>query len=80
MILLSLLFLIAAARVNSETEEELCKNKFVYLSTNVLVHQSDLKKTFDEINGTARVEEVSYQEDLFKSYRIFNIKQNITYN
>lgn len=42
--------------------------------------QTDLRLTFADINTLAKVDEVYYQEELFKSYRIFNFKQNIVYN
>jgi hypothetical protein len=51
----------------------------LFLSTYVLGRQKDLTLTFEDINKTAKVEEVTYSDQPFRTYRIFNMKQNITY-
>jgi hypothetical protein len=77
----ALLLLLALSAALKTRDDGLCDgNRFVFLSTYVLGLQTELKLTFAEINDTLKVDEVFYQEDLFKSYRIYNIRQNITYN
>jgi hypothetical protein len=76
---LAVLLVLAALGVCLAGEEELCLNKFVYLSTYVLGLQTDLKLTFAEITKSIKIDEVFYQEEIFRSYRIYNISQNIIY-
>jgi len=61
-------------------EDGLCEgNRFLFLSTYVLGRQKDLTLTFEEINKTAKVEEVTYSDQPYRAYRIYNMKQNIVY-
>ena len=88
-VLLSLSMLLITCRtlqrVEGETfigtrEDGLCEgNHFLFLSTYVLGRQQDLTLTIAEINRTAVVDEVTYSDEPFRTYRIFDMVQNITY-
>lgn len=82
--LLGTLLLLLAVAVGSQgglREDGLCDgNKFVYLSTYVLGLQTDLKLAFADLTKAIKIDEVFYQEEIYRSYRIFNITQKITYN
>lgn len=83
MLVRTLLLLLAVA-LGSQVglrEDGLCEgNKFVYLSTYVLGLQTDLKLAFADITKSIKIDEVFYQEEIYRSYRIFNITQTISYN
>ena len=81
-----LLFLSVSLSLKSETnfiglrDDGLCEgNRFLFLSTYVLGRQQDLTLTIDEINKTAKIEDVTYSDQPFRTYRIFNITQSMTY-
>jgi cyanate lyase len=75
---LLLLFLACTASLK---EDKLCEgNRFVFLSTYVLGLQTDLKLTFADITKSIQIDEVFYQQELYRSYRISNITQRIVYN
>ena len=50
------------------------------MSTYVLGLQTDLKLTFADITKKISVGEVFYQDEIYRSYRIYNLTQNIIYN
>jgi hypothetical protein len=54
-------------------------NRFMYQSTYLLGLQEDLAKTISEINGTAKMDEIFFRDELFRTYRIHNLAQNIVY-
>ncbi len=45
----------------------------------MLGRQDDLTKTVDKINGTLQIEEVEYQDELYRSYSIENISLSLSY-
>lgn len=60
--------------------EKICDgNRFMYQSTYLLGLQEDLAQTISEINSTAKMDEIFYRDELFRTYRIHNLAQNIVY-
>lgn len=75
------LLVVAAVATGSARNDKPCDgNKFVYLSTYVLGLQTDLKLAFADLTKAIKIDEVFYQEEIYRSYRIYNISQNIIYN
>ena len=76
-----LLFLIAQSNSSIGLNSDgLCQgNHFLFLSTYILGRQQDLTKTFEDINKTIKLNEVVYEDTPYRTYRIFNISQSITY-
>jgi hypothetical protein len=76
-----LLLVVAVGAAGGLRDDILCDgNKFVYLSTYVLGLQTDLKLAFADLTKAIKIDEVFYQEEIYRSYRIYNISQNIIYN
>ena len=71
--------LLVLALVGS-VEALLCDgNRFFYYSSYMLDRQKDLNETFNEINSSITVGEVQYQDNPYRSYRIFNFRPVFSY-
>ena len=61
-------------------DDGLCEgNHFLFLSTYMLGRQQDLTLTIAEINRTAAIDEVTFSDQPYRTYRIFNVRPSLIY-